>query len=76
MSIRADKPKDYFAQLLAASIDDIDYSEAPSTTHADWEDAEVLFPVTAMEFHAIKEFIRARRERALKAPETEAETLP
>jgi hypothetical protein len=41
----------------------IDYSEIPATTAADWQDAEVLLPVTPEEFRAIKEFLQARRRR-------------
>jgi hypothetical protein len=63
MSTRADKPKEYFARLLSIPDDKIDYREIPPTTRAEWEDAEILLPVTAEEFRAIKRFIRARRER-------------
>ena len=61
MSSRPDKPKAYFSKLLDVPDDAIDYSEIPPTTRADWEDAEVLFPVTYEEFEAIKRFIRDRR---------------
>jgi hypothetical protein len=61
MSIRADKPKEYFAKLLGIPEEKIDYSEIPPTTRADWEEAEVLFPVTREEFRAIKQFICRRR---------------
>jgi hypothetical protein len=63
MSTRADRPRDYFAKLLDQPDEKIDYSEIPATTRADWEDAEVLLPVTADEFRAIREFVRSRRER-------------
>jgi|GEM_PF-5789189 hypothetical protein len=63
MSTRADKPKKYFARLLDIPEDKIDYSEIPATTRADWEDAEVLFPVTADEFREIKKFIQTRRQQ-------------
>lgn len=61
MSTRADKPRDYFATLLDQRDEDIDYSEISPTTRADWQDAEVLLPVTAEEFRAIKEFVLSRR---------------
>jgi hypothetical protein len=61
MSTRADKSRDYFAKLLDQQDEDIDYSEIPATTAADWQDAEVLLPVTAEEFRAIKEFVENRR---------------
>lgn len=64
MSTRPDKPREYFAKLLDTPEDEIDYSEIPPTTAADWKDVEVLLPVTAEEFRAIKEFIRARRDRS------------
>lgn len=64
MSTRADKPKEYFAKLLNTPEDKIDYSQIPATTRADWENAEVLFPVTADEFREIRKFIEARRERS------------
>jgi hypothetical protein len=63
MATRTDKPKEYFAKLLDIPEDKIDYSDIPSTTAIDWENAEVLLPVTPEEFRAIKQFIRARRER-------------
>ena len=62
MSTRPIKPKEYFAKFLATPEDKIDYSEIPPTTAADWDDAEVLFPVTAEEFRAIKTFINRRRQ--------------
>jgi hypothetical protein len=61
MTSRVDKPRDYFATLLDQRDEDIDYAEIPATTRADWEDAEVLLPVTADEFRAIKEFVLSRR---------------
>ena len=61
MSTRPDKPKEYFAKLLEIPEEEIDYSEIPATTAAEWEDAEVLLPVTPEEFRAIKDFIRRRR---------------
>jgi hypothetical protein len=64
MTTRENKPKEYFAKLLDISEDEIDYSEAPRTSGADWDDAEVLLPVTAEEFRAVKHFIRERRGRA------------
>jgi hypothetical protein len=63
MNTRADKPRDYFATLLDQRDEDIDYSEIPATTRADWQDAEILLPVTAEEFRAIKEFVQNRRRR-------------
>jgi hypothetical protein len=64
MSTREDKPREYFAKLLELPEDKIDYSEVPRTTSADWDEAEVLFPVTAEEFRAIRRFIRERRAEA------------
>ena len=64
MNTRPDKPREYFAKLLEIAEEKIDYSEVPPTTRADWEDAEVLLPVTPQEFEAIKEFIRDRRRRS------------
>lgn len=61
MSSQADKPRDYFRKLLDQRDDEIDYSEIPATTRADWEQAEVLLPVTAEEFRAIKQFVFSRR---------------
>ena len=63
MSTRPIKPKEYFEKFLATHEDKIDYSEIPPTTAVDWDDAEVLFPVTAEEFRAIKIFINRRRRR-------------
>jgi hypothetical protein len=67
MSTRRDKPREYFAKLLNIPEEQIDYSEIPATTRADWEDAEVLFPVSAEEFQAIKIFVRNRRQRKATA---------
>jgi hypothetical protein len=63
MSTRPDQPREYFAKLLDQRDEDIDYSEIPVTTRADWQDAEVLLPVMAEEFRAIKEFVLSRRRR-------------
>jgi len=63
MAIRPDKPKEYFAKLLDIPEEKIDYGEIPSTAAIDWENAEVLLPVTPEEFRAIKQFIRVRREQ-------------
>jgi len=62
MGTRPDKPKEYFAKLLDIPEEKIDYSEIPPTTRTDWENAEVLLPVSVEEFHAIKEFVRKRRQ--------------
>jgi hypothetical protein len=61
MRTREDKPKEYFSKLLDLPEDKIDYSEIPRTSRTDWEDAEVLFPVTADEFQAIKKFVQDLR---------------
>ncbi len=63
MSIRADKPKEYFTTLIDTVEAEIDYSEIPPTAAADWENAEILLPVTVEEFQAIKQFIRSRGEQ-------------
>jgi hypothetical protein len=68
MNTRPDKPREYFAKLLDIPEDAIDYAEIPPTTTADWQNAELLLPVTREEFNAIKQFIRARRQRASQAP--------
>ena len=68
MNTQQDKPREYFAAILDVPEEAIDYSEIPPTTAADWEDAEVLLPVTREEFNAIKQFIRARRQRGSEAP--------
>lgn len=67
MSTRADKPREYFAKLLDQRDEEIDFSEVPATARADWEDAEVLLPVTAEEFRAIKEFVHDRRRSSRDA---------
>jgi hypothetical protein len=67
MTTRPDRPPDYFAKLLDQPDDEIDYSEIPATTTADWQDAEVLLPVTPEEFRAIKKFVQTRREREDRA---------
>ena len=67
MTTPEDKPREYFAKLLDLPEDEIDYSEIPRTTSADWENAEVLLPVTAEEFRAIRRFIRERRAEASSA---------
>src|SRR5690349_4599260 len=64
MNERPVKPKQYFGKLLSIPEDKIDYTDSPPTTSADWEDAEVLLPVTPDEFRAIKKFIRDRRKNA------------
>lgn len=67
MNSRPDKPREYFARLLDVKEADIDYSEIPATDAADWEDAEVLIPVSAEEFRAVKQFIWRRRQDASEA---------
>jgi hypothetical protein len=64
MTTRGDKPRGYFSRLLDVPDERIDYSEIPATTAADWQDAEVLLPVTLEEFRAIKEFLQSRRRPA------------
>lgn len=64
MTTRPDRPRAYFAKLLNQPDDAIDYSEIPATTAADWQDAEVLLPVTPEEFRAIKQFVQTRRQQA------------
>jgi hypothetical protein len=63
MTSRPDKPREYFARLLDLPDEAIDYSEIPATDAADWQDAEVLLPVTQEEFRAIKEFLQTLRQR-------------
>jgi hypothetical protein len=63
MSTRPVKPKEYFRRLLDIPEDQIDYTDSPPTTAADWEDAEVLLSVTPAEFRAIKKFILTQREQ-------------
>jgi hypothetical protein len=64
MSTRPDKPREYFAKLLDTPDDEIDYSDIPATAAADWQDAEVLLPVTAEEFRAIRDFLQSRRRQS------------
>jgi len=75
MSAREDKPRGYFTKLLDVSDDDIDYSEIPPTSRSDWEDAEILFPVSAEKFQAIRQFIRERRQQSSEASGPAAEKL-
>ena len=63
MNTRADRPREYFGKLLDLADEEIDYSEIPPTSRADWRDAEVLLPVTVEEFRAIKDFIDRRRRQ-------------
>jgi len=63
MSERPFKRKEYFEKLLTIPEQEIDYTESPSTKTADWEGAEVLFPITPEEFRAFREFIRDRRDK-------------
>lgn len=67
MKPRAVKPREYFAKLLDTPEGEIDYSEIPATAATDWQDAEVLFPVTPEEFQVIKEFVQRRREQGAGA---------
>ena len=67
MNTRTDKPKGYFARLFDTPEAEIDYSDIPPTTMADWKDAEILLPVTAEEFQSIKQFIRRRRQQTTGA---------
>ena len=69
MATRPDKPPNYFSKLLDVIEDDIDYSDIPATSLADWANAEVLLPVTREEFQAIKQFMSARRARGEGAPQ-------
>jgi len=71
MNTRKDKPREYFARLLDIPDEEIDYREIPPTERHDWDDAEVLLPVTAEEFRAIKKFLRERRQRD-QLPDQEA----
>jgi len=66
MATRVDKPRGYFAKLLDVPDDEIDYRDIPRTTAADWENAEVLLPLTAEEFSAVSQLIRARRAQKLR----------
>jgi hypothetical protein len=61
MSTRVDKPREYFSKLLDVPEAEINYREIPATTAADWDDAEVLLPVTQSEFRAIERFIWTHR---------------
>jgi hypothetical protein len=70
MSIRVDKPREYFSKLLDVPEGEIDYREIPATTAADWNDAEVLFPVTQNEFHAIERFIWTHRPEEMTPSHT------
>jgi hypothetical protein len=70
MNTRPDKPKEYFAKLLDTPEEKIDYSQIPATTVADWKHAEILLPVTAEEFRAIKPFILRRREEGAGAADS------
>ena len=63
MNTRKDKPKEYFVKLLNIPEIEVDYRETPATSPANWEDAEVLLPVSLEEFRAIQEFIQDRRRR-------------
>jgi len=63
MTTRPDRPREYFAKLLDQPDEEIDYSEIPPTAAADWQDAEVLLPVTPEEFQAIRKFVETRRKR-------------
>lgn len=67
MNTRENKPREYFWRLLDVPEDEISYAEIPPTTRADWEDAEVLLPVSAEEFRAIKEFIDERLQQVAAA---------
>jgi predicted transcriptional regulator len=66
MATRADKPKEYFERLFNIPDDEIDYREIPRSTAADWEDAEVLLPLTEEEFSIVSQFIRGHRAQALR----------
>jgi hypothetical protein len=69
MNTRKVKPREYFDNLLGIPEDKIDYSDIPPTSRSDWEDAEVLLPVTAEEFRAIRTFVRERRRKGGAAAE-------
>jgi hypothetical protein len=60
MNTRPVKQKEYFAKLLDIPVEEIDYSDIPPTTAADWQNVEVLLPITVEEFKAIKKFVRRR----------------
>ena len=70
MSTRVDKPREYFAKFLDGSEGEIDYREIPATAAADWEDAEVLLPVTGNEFRAIEKFIWTHRPKDMSPSHT------
>jgi len=65
MNARDDKPKEYFSKLLDLPDTDIDYREVPATTKSDWQDAEILLPVTEQEFRAIENFVRTHRKKSV-----------
>lgn len=67
MKQRPLKPRQYFLKLVDTPEGNIDYSESPLTTKADWENAEVLFPVTRQELEAVKQFIQERRQERVDA---------
>ena len=58
-----DKLKAFLDDLYTMPESSVDYRNAPKTTAADWENAEVLLPVTREEFNAIQDFIATRRAR-------------
>jgi hypothetical protein len=68
MSTRPDKPREYFAKLLDTPEEQINYSVIPPTAATDWEDAEVLLPVTVEEFRAIKQFVLCLRDKDADPP--------
>jgi hypothetical protein len=70
MSTRADKPREYFSKLLDTPEEEIDYQEIPRTAAVDWQDAEVLFPVTENEFRAIEKFIWSHRPKEMMPSHT------
>lgn len=70
MNTRKDKSRKYFKALLDSTEQDIDYSDIAPTTREQWEDAEVLLPVTADEFRAVRQFIENRRRQRPAQRET------
>jgi hypothetical protein len=58
-----DKLRAFLDELYAMPESAVDYQSAPKTTASDWDDAEVLLPVTRGEFNAIQEFIAERRAK-------------
>ena len=70
MSTRVDKPREYFSKLLDVPEAEINYREIPATTAADWDDAEVLLPVTQSEFRAIERFIWTHRPEEMTPSHT------